>query len=351
MLSPFSAEYAREISAGDSGFVVEIDPADEMYAFGLHSLRGNADAAAVLYFSVGRLIADSIGDVLAWRFGGRAPGRLLDFAAGFGRVTRFLARRLSPGAITVAEIDPAALAFQERALGVETMRSPSDAGGFRPGRQYDAVVASSFFSHLSADRFDSWLEKLWGAVAPGGILIFSTHGPTLLPDGGDWSRGIVFRPTSETPRLDPAEYGTSWVTTDFVAEGARRSCAGGDFHAIPFGLDGRQDLYAIARAPGLPAGQPGIRPVPRGDLDRFDLVGTERLTCEGGLDSTSEADVVFLARHEDRARVRIAAGSDRRTWRFEIGLAGVSPDDVLRVEARHAGRVRILAMGTLRPYL
>jgi hypothetical protein len=38
-------------------------------------------------------------------------------------------------------------------------------------------------------------------------------------------------------------------------------------------------------------------------------------------------------------------------WRFEIDLAGISPDDVLRVEARSAGRVRILAMGTLRPFL
>ena len=351
MLSPFASEYARAVSAGDPGFVAEIDPADEMYAFGLHSLRGSPDAAAVLYFSIGRLIADSIADVLAWRFEGRPPGRLLDFAAGFGRATRFFVRRLDPRTITAAEIDPAALAFQRRAFGVDTLISPPDAESFRPGREYEAVVASSFFSHLSEVRFGPWLETLWSAVAPGGVLVFSTHGPALLSDPADGSRGIVFRPTSETARLDPAAYGTSWVTPAFVEEAAGRCCAGGVLHAIPYGLDGRQDLYVIARSPRLPPSPVAIRPVPRGDLDRLELPGGGRLVCEGGLDSESEAEVVFLARHEERARVRIGPGTNPRRWRFEIDLSGVSPDDVLRVEARSAGRVRILGMGTLRPHL
>jgi len=350
LLSPFSAQYAGEISGNDPGFVSEIDPADEMYAFGLHSLRGSPDAAAILYFSVGLLIADSIGAVLAWRFAGRAPRRVLDFAAGFGRATRFLARRLGPGVITVAEIDPGALAFQQRALGVGALLSPPEAAAFRPGREHDAVVASSFFSHLSEERFGEWLGALWSAVAPGGVLIFSTHGPSLLDAPADWSRGIVFRPTSETARLDPSAYGTSWSTQDFVAEAAARACPGGALHAIPFGLDGRQDLYAIARAPGLPDGPLAILPVPRGELDRLE-VSPGRLACEGGLDSEPAAEVVFLARQEERARVALGPGTRPRRWRFEIDLAGIDPDEVLRVEARCTGRSRILAMGTLRPYL
>jgi len=322
-----------------------------MYGFGLHSLRESADAAAVLYFSIGRLIADSVTDALAWRFEGRRPDSLLDFAAGFGRVTRFLARRFEPATITVAEIEPAALAFHERAFGVGTMLSPSEAARFRPAREYEAVVVSSFFSHLSESRFEEWLEKLWTAVAPGGVFVFSTHGPDLLSDRADWSRGIVFRPTSETERLDGAAYGTSWVTPEFVARAARRTCPDGDLHAIPYGLDGRQDLYVIARAPRLPRSAPAVRPVPRGDLDRFELFGSERLICEGGFDAEFEAELVFLVRHEERAWIRIPPGANRRPWRFEIDLADVSPDDVLRVEARSAGRVRILTMGTLRPYL
>jgi len=322
-----------------------------MYAFALRSLHGSADAAAVLYFSTGRLIADSIGDALGWRFDGRPARRVLDFAAGFGRATRFLARRRDAGSLTVAEIDPAALAFQRRAFGVETLLSPPDADELRLDRDFDAVVVASFFSHLAEGRFGAWLEKLWSAVAPGGLLVFSTHGRALLGEEADWSRGIVFRPTSETARLEPEEYGTSWVTAEFVEDAARRRCAEGVFHAVPFGLDGRQDLYVVARGPALPAAPIPIRPVPRGDLVRVDFVENRRLTCEGRLDSEPEAEVVFLVRAQERARVVLPAGKKARSWRFEIDLAGVSPDDVLRVEARAGGRTRILSMGTLRPYL
>ena len=347
-LSPFSAGYAREISGGDPGFVADIHPDDEMYGYALGCLRGSADAAAVLYFSVGRLIADSICDAIAWRFGDRRAGAVLDFAAGYGRATRFLVRRFPEGSITAAEIDPAALAFQRGALGVATMLSPSEAAAFRPGRTWDAVAASSFFSHLSEARFGEWLAALWSAVSPGGLLLFSTHGTALLGAGGDAARGIVFRPESESGRLDPRLYGTSWVTSGFVAEAARRACPDGALHALTFGLDGRQDLYLVAREPRLPSAPPAVRPVPRGDLDRLDLSAPERLVCEGTLDSEPAADVVFLARDDARARLRIPAGAAPRRWRFDVALPGVSADDVLRVEAESRGRVRILAMGTLR---
>lgn len=351
MLSPFAEEYARAAAGNDPEFIVDVDPADEMYAFGLRSLHGSADAAAVLYFSTGRLIADSTREALAWRFGGRNPGRVLDFAAGFGRATRFLVRDLGAASLTVAEIDPAALAFQRRAFGVDTLLSPAESDDFRPEKDYDAVVVASFFSHLSEIRFRAWLERLWAAVAPGGALVFSTHGPALLEEDADWSRGVVFRPTSETTRLDPDEYGTSWVTADFVENAARHGCAGGAFHAVPFGLDGNQDLYVIARGPALPIPPLRVRPVPRGGLHRIDFVMDERLTCDGGLDSEAEAEVVFLVRGTERARVLVPAGEGTRPWRFDIDIAGVSPDDVLRIEGRADGRTRILAMGTLRPYL
>ncbi|HET7452188.1 MAG TPA: class I SAM-dependent methyltransferase [Thermoanaerobaculia bacterium] len=347
MLSPFSAKYAREVSDGDPGFTAEIDPGDEMYRYALRSLRGSADAAALLYFSVGRLIADSTADAIAWRFGTRGPARVLDFAAGYGRATRFLVRRLAPGALTAAEIDPAALAFQHKAFGVETLLAPRDAGDFRPSATWEAVVAASFFSHLSESRFHGWLAALWSAVAPGGLLLFSTHGPTLAGEGGDLSRGIVFRPESETDRLDGEAYGSSWVTAEFVRDAVRRSCPAGALHAVPFGLDGRQDLYAVARPPQTPGEPLALRAVPRGELDHLDVSAPRELACEGTLESEGDADVVFLAAESERGRLRIGSGASARRWRFDVDLDGVSPEDVLRVEARSAGRTRILAMGTL----
>jgi SAM-dependent methyltransferase len=352
-LSALAARYALAAGGDDPGFVLEIDPADEMYSYGLHSLRGSHDAAALLYFSTGRLIADSVAGAIAWRFGGRPglPASILDFAAGYGRVTRFLARRFPSAEITAAEVDPAAARFQERALGVEGLVSPREAADFAPGRAFDAVLAVSLFSHLPAARFGAWLARLWSCAAPGGILIFSTHGPALHGGEADWSKGIVFTGSSETQRLDPAEYGTTWVTEAFVAEAVRAGCPGGALTSLPFGLDGRQDLYAVARPPGVPAARPEIPGVPRGDLDRVDLY-PDRLVCSGGLDSVDEARVAFLVRDEERAAIDLPPGAARRPWRFEVSLDDVAPDDVLRVEARSpSGPVRILTMGTLRPYV
>jgi len=63
--SSFVREYVAGLSERDLGFVSEIDPADEMFAYGLHSLHGSADAAAVLYFATGKSIADAVGAALA----------------------------------------------------------------------------------------------------------------------------------------------------------------------------------------------------------------------------------------------------------------------------------------------
>jgi SAM-dependent methyltransferase len=345
-LSSFVADYVADLSGHDPGFVSEIDPADEMFAYGLHSLHGSADAAAILYFATGRSIADAVGAALAWRFGSSGPESLLDFAAGFGRATRFLVRRHSGARVSVSEVDPAALAFQERTFRVSGIPSTGDPDGFRPESPFDAICASSFFSHLPEATFEPWLSRLWSFVRPGGLLVFSTHGPSLHPDPADWSRGIVFRAESETRRLDSGAYGTSWVLPDFVASAVRRACgADGTCHAVPFGLGGHQDLYVVARGPGQPASEPAIPLAPRGELERFALRGRESLTCDGYVEAAAGVEVVFLVRAEERGVLRPDIRNGRGTWSFEISIADASPDDVLRVEARAAdGPTRILAM-------
>jgi hypothetical protein len=237
---------------------------------------------------------------------------------------------------------------------VRGLVSPPEAADFRPGTAFGAVLAVSLFSHLPEARFEAWLSRLWSCVAPGGLLLFSTHGPSLytpLAEPADWSKGFVFLESSETERLDPAHYGTTWVTEAFVAGLVGVVCTGGRLVSLPFGLDGRQDLYLVARPPEVPVADPQIPAVPRGDLDSVDLLA-DRLVCAGGLDSAEAARVVFLVRDEERAGIELPAGLERRAWSFEISLDDVAPDDVLRVEARStAGPVRILTMGTLRPYL
>ena len=207
-------------------FSARIHPADEMYRFELAAPHRTAEAATLLYFATGRQIFEAVEGVVAWRFGGFAGVRsLFDFASGYGRSTRFLVEALAPEKITVAEIDPGAVRFQEEEFGVRGVAAGAAPLSLALAETFDAVVASSFFSHLPAGRFEAWMERLYALVAPGGALIFSVHGMELLPAGEPAPpSGIAFRPVSETVRLEGAEYGTSYVTPEFV-RGAAASVA------------------------------------------------------------------------------------------------------------------------------
>jgi hypothetical protein len=60
---------------------------------------------------------------------------------------------------------------------------------------------------------------LHNVVAPGGILVFTTHGLASAPALGNPvipESGIWFRPDSEQMDLDGAEYGSTLTTPSFV---------------------------------------------------------------------------------------------------------------------------------------
>src|SRR5262249_54868890 len=139
---------------------------------------------------------------------------------------------------------------------------------FAPGRRFGLVVASSFFSHLPERTFTRWLERLWGCVEPGGALALSTHGRELFPESPrSGEGGLVFVAASESARLDPEEYGTSYVTEAFVRE-AVRAIGGGEARVAfaPRGLAGHQDLTVVWRGGPEP---PRVTRFPWGDVDRF----------------------------------------------------------------------------------
>ena len=264
---------------------------------------------------------------------------------------------LAPGKITVAEIDPGAVRFQEEAFGVRGVVAGTAPESLALSDAFDVVVASSFFSHLPAGRFEAWMERLYARVAPGGVLIFSVHGIWLLPAGEPAPpSGIAFRPVSETRRLEGAEYGTSYVTPEFV-RGAAAKVAGADARlvALPLGLCGFQDLYVLCRPP-VPAGpDPRMTLVPRGTLVHG-AVENGVVTAQGWAvgDRDERPPDVRLLLGERVAEVSPGQGASgaRRDWSFTFPVAGTDPDALVRIEAVSArGVAKILVAETLRPYL
>ena len=344
--------------AGAPRLSTRIHPADEMYRFELTAPNRTREAAAILYFATGRQIFEAIEGVVGWRFQGfEGVQTLLDFASGYGRATRFLVRALAPEKITVAEIDPVAVRFQKETFGVGGVVAGTDPGSLRVEGPFDVVVASSFFSHLPAARFESWMVRLCALVAPGGVLIFSVHGIELLPRAeARPSSGIAFRPVSETLRLEGAEYGTSYVTPEFV-RGVTERAAGGGARLIgfPYGLCGFQDLYALCRPP-VPAGPDFRLPrVPWGALVHGAVengVATAEGWAVGDFDERPPDLRLFLGDRAEAVSPGDGPAGARRDWRFTFPVASTDPDAVVRIEAVSArGVSKILVAETLRPYL
>ena len=96
-----------------------IDAHDEMLGFLVDAFEGDRERALFAYFRSGASIADSLGQVLRWRFGGMDRiGKILDFASGYGRVTRFLVREVPPERVWVSDVYADGVRFQEERFGV-----------------------------------------------------------------------------------------------------------------------------------------------------------------------------------------------------------------------------------------
>jgi SAM-dependent methyltransferase len=252
--SPLVGFLLRDLGITPGTLDLTVDPRDEMLAFLVDSHEGDRDQALFRYFRSGASIADSLFQILRWRFG--SPGRitrLLDFASGYGRVTRFLVREIPAERIWAADIYAGGVRFQEETFGARGIVSTTRPEDFSCAERFDAILVTSLFTHLPAERFIAWLRVLVGLLAPGGILAFSTHSPRVLPAGTVMPEsGIHFQATSESASLDKNDYGSTWVTAEFVRAALDRAGSPeASLHRIERALCNFQDLYLVAAEPGL----------------------------------------------------------------------------------------------------
>jgi SAM-dependent methyltransferase len=233
-----------------------VDDRDEMLAFLVKSHRGDRDGALFQYFQSGESIARSLAQVLRWRFGdlGRIQS-LLDFASGYGRVTRFLVRDVPAARVWVADVYAEGVRFQAERFGVHAIVSAIRPEDFACAQRFDAILVTSLFTHLPEERFVAWLRLLLGLLNPGGLLAFSVHSPEVLPAGVEMpASGFLFVPTSESVSLDASDYGSTWVTGDFVRSALERAAGaeshGASLHHVERALCNFQDLYLVVPEPG-----------------------------------------------------------------------------------------------------
>jgi len=233
----------------------EIDPRCEMLTYSLQTMRGRE--AIAYYFDSAEYTFRHLVKKLDEAGVDFSRSSVLDFGSGFGRFTRYFARLF--GSVTVADVDRRMLDFCRHRFDCRTVFGSQDAFPAElNGSRFDLAWCFSVFSHFTRGYWEEWLAALWQTVAPGGRLVFSTHGydlfelmePGRFSGAGKQDREFVFWRSNETGRrLDAAVYGTTIVTTDFVHRQAQRLPQMKAIESFPMGaFDRYHNMHVLRRA-------------------------------------------------------------------------------------------------------
>lgn len=267
-----------------------IDERDDMLDFAMKLFGHDRDAAVTNYFQNALDQFALVRHIAGWR--GRRPRRMLDFASGYGRLTRLLVHEKLADEVTVADILEGGMAFQAEQFGVRPLLSRSDPAQFEAPAKYDLIFVASLLTHLPPGTFTAWLRRLAELLEPEGLLIFSVHDEGLTPDKPVVD-GIRFESHSESRVLDVEEYGSTWVTEAYVRGQVSQIASGGQTPAPPHEIGGPtptsergltptwacvrlpraladwQDVYVISSAP---IEEPRLPRVPKGFLEEPQLL-------------------------------------------------------------------------------
>jgi cyclopropane fatty-acyl-phospholipid synthase-like methyltransferase len=224
-----------------------IHPADFMIEFLLQN-PSTKERAVDSYVECGQHSAQYLRDLLRFHCRVRNP-TILEFAAGYGCMTRHMKEHFPAARVTACDIHEMAVTFLRDAFGVATVLSAMEPEQLSIPSKFDVVCAVSFFAHLPNETWSRWLKALVDHTASGGLMIFTTHGSKsaarhVLSANED---GFAFAPVSEQGDLDLAQYGTALTTFDYVYRQIRDI---GSAHLIHFHEAlwwGHQDAYVLEK--------------------------------------------------------------------------------------------------------
>jgi hypothetical protein len=201
----------------------DIHPNDFIFQFLFENPSFQSKENAIqYYFNDGLKSAKKLSDLLTNICGFTENNniRLLEFASGYGCVTRHLKNAIPFCVSTACDIHPEAIKFLQHNIVVKAELSAPRPEDLYLSPEFDVVFALSFFSHMPKVSFFRWLIKLASFVDPGGFLIFTTHGlksrKFLSPDLKFDLDGFYYRSASEQKDINTEEYGLSCTTPQYV---------------------------------------------------------------------------------------------------------------------------------------
>jgi len=185
-----------------------------------------------------------------------AGAKVLDFGCGPGRVMTWFQQEHKDWTFFGTDIDPEAIEWAQKNL---SAIATFDCNGHLPPLRYetgffDFIYSISIFSHLPEDMQDAWLAELSRVTKPGGCLVLTTHGETLVPPEYQYvlKTGFHYSSGNATDGL-PEFYQTSYQTQEYVRKVWSKYFTIENYFVR--GLGGHQDLV-ICRKPSVSADQP-----------------------------------------------------------------------------------------------
>jgi SAM-dependent methyltransferase len=196
----------------------------------------------------------------------------LDFACGYGRVTRWLACALGPRRVTAADTDRQAIRFCAHEFGVRPLVAHGEAARTVFPAAYDLVFVGSLLTHLPIVACTATLDALAAVVEPGGLLVFSTQGESCLahlewygPEfvaAADQLRAAVQRGEGYfAPYRGKRDYGITILSRRLVAE-LVETTLGDRLRFVRFaerGWDRHQDVWSYQRVDAAGPASPSRR--------------------------------------------------------------------------------------------
>ena len=112
-----------------------------------------------------------VADELEKRFPQNGDLKLLDYGAGWGRITRLYLRSIRPDNLFAVDVDDRLVAAGQELLGTNFSKIESGEPLPFPDAMFDAVVSKSVFSHLSETVHLHYVSEIARILKPGGLFI------------------------------------------------------------------------------------------------------------------------------------------------------------------------------------
>ena len=203
-----------------------------------------------LYFDEGAKSAHKLVAIIdSQGLRGEEKVRLLEFASGYGRLSRHL-KQYPHIDLVCADIHNDAIEFLVNTIGVKAFISNSQPEEFLYEEKFDVTFALSFFTHMPKVSFGHWLGALYKTLNPGGRLIFTTSGYGILPEVPGVEippDGFLFMEVSEQKDLDVREYGSTIVKPEYVIAQIIENTHSDHIVWRQSNWDQRQDLWIVHR--------------------------------------------------------------------------------------------------------